>query len=139
MADDFPSGHPDDPLSAGLSGRRIAAKSVNDDARILITRGASPIFASKLAPTEGKSALMKNPAALAYGVFGVTAQRLMMLTGRAEFHVGPALFHQRQVDPGRGQVGQVTAAVEGEVFHGSIKEFLELLYTSSILSSLYTP
>ena len=100
---------------------------VNDDARTLTKRGAltffvgSPPGASSLPqppPIELKPT--KNPAALACGVFGIAAQRLVMLTGRAEFHVGPALFHQRQVDPGRSQVGQVTAAVDREVFHGLV-------------------
>lgn len=51
----------------------------------------------------------------------------MMLAGRAEFHVRPAFFHQRQVDAGRGQVGQVPTAVEREVFHGLVGELFQLL------------
>ncbi len=55
-----------------------------------------------------------------------------MLTGRAEFHIRPALFHQRQVDPSRGQVGQVTTAVDREVFHGLDLELFQLLLIAAV-------
>jgi hypothetical protein len=40
-----------DPVGAGLSGRRIAAMVVNDNASGLVKRGALGLIASKLAPT----------------------------------------------------------------------------------------
>src|SRR5689334_19079201 len=64
----------------------------------------------------------KSPEAFASGLFDFATQRLMMLTRRTEFHVRPALFHQRQVDPGRREVGQMTAAVQCQVFHSLVGE-----------------
>ena len=43
-----------------------------------------------------------------------------MLAGGAEFHIRPALFHQAEVDAGWGQVGEVAAAVDGEVLEGLV-------------------
>lgn len=54
-----------------------------------------------------------------------------MLTRRTEVHIRPALFHQRQVDTGRGQVGQVTAAIQGEVFHGLVGKLFEFLLVAT--------
>jgi 5-methylcytosine-specific restriction endonuclease McrA len=72
----------------------------------------------------------KKPRSLRNGVLGKETQYLMMLTRRTEFHVRPALFHQCPVDPGRGEVGQVTAAVDHEVFHSLGGEFLQQLSTA---------
>ena len=38
-----------------------------------------------------------------------------MLAGGAELDVGPALFHQRQIDAGGGQVAEVATAVDGKL------------------------
>jgi hypothetical protein len=56
----------------------------------------------------------------------------MVLASSAEFHIRPALFHQRQIDPGRRQVGQVTAAVDREVFHGFVGELFQLLLIAAL-------
>jgi len=55
-----------------------------------------------------------------------------MLAGGAEFYIRPALFHQAEVDPGRRQVGEVAAAVDGEVLVGLVLEFLELLLVAAL-------
>ena len=39
----------------------------------------------------------------------------VMLASRAELDLRPALFHQRQVDPGRRQVDQLAGSVDAEV------------------------
>jgi len=56
----------------------------------------------------------------------------MVLAGRTEFHIRPALFHQRQVDPDRGQVSQVTTAAHGQVFHRLVEN------SSSFFLSLHS-
>ena len=55
-----------------------------------------------------------------------------MLTRGAEYHFRPALFHQAQVNAGRGEVGEVTTAVDGEVLVGLVLEFLELLLVAAL-------
>ena len=57
---------------------------------------------------------------------------LVVFAGSAEFYVRPALFHQAQVDPRRRQVGEVAAAIQGEVFHRLVGEFLELLLVTAL-------
>ena len=56
----------------------------------------------------------------------------MMLAGGAEFHVRPAFFHQRQIDPRGRQVSQVSAAVDSQVLIGLVGEFLELLLVAAL-------
>jgi hypothetical protein len=56
----------------------------------------------------------------------------MVLASRPEFHIRPALFHQRQVDPGRRQVGQVTTAVDRQVFHRFVGELFQRLLIAAI-------
>ena len=41
-------------------GASLFAKNVNDDAYFLNKRGACEFFASKLAPTEGQSAMLRG-------------------------------------------------------------------------------
>ena len=59
-----------DPVGAGLSGRRIAAMVVNDNAFGLVKRGALEFFASKLAPTG-----------IALAVFCAIARRAIFYAG----------------------------------------------------------
>ena len=49
-----------------------------------------------------------------------------MLPRRPKLQIRPALFHQRQADPGRGQVSEVAAAIQGEVLRRLLPEFSSL-------------
>ena len=57
----------------------------------------------------------------------VASLNSVMLAGGAEVNVRPALGGQVEVDPGWRQIGQVTAAVDGQVFHGLVLELIQLL------------
>src|SRR3990167_93232 len=57
---------------------------------------------------------------------------LVVFASGAEFYVRPALFHQAQVDPRRGQVGEVAAAIQGEVFHRLVGKLFQLLLAAAV-------
>ena len=42
----------------------------------------------------------------------------LVLAGSAKLQIGPAFFHEGKIDAGGGQVGEVAAAVDGQVFGG---------------------
>ena len=44
-----------------------------------------------------------------------------------KLNIRPALFHQAQVNPGRGQISQVTAAINRQMLIGLVLELVQLL------------
>src|SRR5690606_2729771 len=55
----------------------------------------------------------------------------VMFAGSAEPDIRPALFYQAEIDAGRSQVGEVAAAVDGEVLVGLVLELLEFLLVAA--------